>query len=644
MPDVKMPDGNIVRFPDEMPSEEIKALIASKFPELVPEKPIISEVAQPVSADVSAEDAQGVGLSPLLEQGATAFLSDEISGASRAVGQFGRNVIAGDPLTQGVSDAFDVGTDEARAKIAQSLEENPIAGRVVEGVGALATGPGRLLASAGSTLFGRIAAASAEGGLLGGLFGFGAAEGGVAERLPEAAESAAIGASVAGVLPLAVKGAELVSRPLRTAANALRPAANAEVKVVEALARDNITPAQATAQLNRAQKAGVPQAVADVAGANTQRLARSARTVPGAGSEKIDNFLIARQLNQPDRVLSAVRRTLGGDDVFKVADDIVAERSALANRMYGEAFETAKPVNTASIKTSIKKQLGTAVGKTQSSLKKLQKDIGKKKDIEALHSVKTELDDMISAAQRAGRSNQVRVLMDVKNGLLSSLKKSSPEYDKARQVFSSLSENVDALTAGQKFLNKDARLTAKELAKMTDGEKEFFRLGASEALGQKINSAPDGASIARRIFASPAQRAKLKAVFPNDRSFREFQATMLREARTTQTNQFVRGNSQTVDKAAELVDAQGGAVVQDLLRGDPVRAATRTAGAALNIAQGITPKTADAIADILTSTDPKVINTIMKALEARAATSAATSQGVNAGIGAATREGVALTN
>jgi hypothetical protein len=38
MPDIKMPTGEVVRFPDDMPKEQIKSLIASKFPELAAPK------------------------------------------------------------------------------------------------------------------------------------------------------------------------------------------------------------------------------------------------------------------------------------------------------------------------------------------------------------------------------------------------------------------------------------------------------------------------------------------------------------------------------------------------------------------------------------------------------------------------------
>ncbi|MFC0246402.1 hypothetical protein ACFOLL_04365 [Falsochrobactrum ovis] len=37
MPIVKMPDGTLVRFPDDMPREQIRDMIASKFPEVVPQ-------------------------------------------------------------------------------------------------------------------------------------------------------------------------------------------------------------------------------------------------------------------------------------------------------------------------------------------------------------------------------------------------------------------------------------------------------------------------------------------------------------------------------------------------------------------------------------------------------------------------------
>lgn len=43
MPDVRMPDGTVVRFPDDMPDDQIKGMIAQKFPEAVQPKPSLGE-------------------------------------------------------------------------------------------------------------------------------------------------------------------------------------------------------------------------------------------------------------------------------------------------------------------------------------------------------------------------------------------------------------------------------------------------------------------------------------------------------------------------------------------------------------------------------------------------------------------------
>ena len=50
MPDVRMPDGAVVRFPDDMGKDQIRSMISSKFPELgqpaQPQKSMIDMVAE----------------------------------------------------------------------------------------------------------------------------------------------------------------------------------------------------------------------------------------------------------------------------------------------------------------------------------------------------------------------------------------------------------------------------------------------------------------------------------------------------------------------------------------------------------------------------------------------------------------------
>ena len=58
MPVVRMPDGALVNFPDDMPQEEIKGLIASKFPDIAtrsaaPERGLLDTFGGGVSRGMS---------------------------------------------------------------------------------------------------------------------------------------------------------------------------------------------------------------------------------------------------------------------------------------------------------------------------------------------------------------------------------------------------------------------------------------------------------------------------------------------------------------------------------------------------------------------------------------------------------------
>lgn len=66
MPNVAMPNGDIVWFPDDMPREQIKGMIASKFPD------VTKAVGQP-------RPQEGIGRTALEQglQGGTFATSDE---------------------------------------------------------------------------------------------------------------------------------------------------------------------------------------------------------------------------------------------------------------------------------------------------------------------------------------------------------------------------------------------------------------------------------------------------------------------------------------------------------------------------------------------------------------------------------------
>lgn len=66
MPQVRMPDGTVVAFPDDMPAEQIKGLIATKFPDAVPRSPAYQDAASQMSAITRGMD-KGVEGNPVAD-------------------------------------------------------------------------------------------------------------------------------------------------------------------------------------------------------------------------------------------------------------------------------------------------------------------------------------------------------------------------------------------------------------------------------------------------------------------------------------------------------------------------------------------------------------------------------------------------
>lgn len=88
MPDVQMPDGTLVAFPDTMSKEQIRSIIASKFP----------EVAGPVGNDAGARNAFAYGVSG----GAVPF-GNRATSALAAVGAKGSDLFRKNNLFEGQS-------------------------------------------------------------------------------------------------------------------------------------------------------------------------------------------------------------------------------------------------------------------------------------------------------------------------------------------------------------------------------------------------------------------------------------------------------------------------------------------------------------------------------------------------------------
>lgn len=385
------------------------------------------------------------------------------------------------------------------------------------------------------------------------------------------------GAMHAGV-PALAGGADLI-RDAMTAPDDF--AAN---KISQNMLRDGLTSSQDLR--DSFDNMGSQGSLADT-GPNMMRLARAMQTQPSEGSGAFENFLNERQEGQGSRLLEAAHAGLGtGQDFNQQMNDLVNQRAQNAAPLYQQAFAQNKAI----VSPGIDKILSTPAGNAAlaDARVKMQNDMSmmgapdaelgeqaRQQGIDApggvapglnmrtLDYVKRSFDDQIGAAQRAGANDNARILSTLKSSLVNQMdaadvtaKNGQPGlYAQARAAYSGPSQSMEALEAGQNFMKNDATMNQSQLANMPDQDKQFFRIGVAKSMQDQIDGTPDGADAVKRIFGSPAKRAKLASVFHDDETFNQFANVAQNESQFYKTRAAILNRSQTTPGAAESQDA-----------------------------------------------------------------------------------------
>jgi len=259
MANVRMPNGDIVSFPDDMPKEQIRGLIQQKFPELADKSPqnAIQETAPQQSIPKTILDQS--------MQGATLGFGDELTSALAA------GVVA--PMTgQKFGDVYKQGQELSKSQLAAQQEQNPVTSLAAGLGGGLLTGVAGASTRAGSAVSGGVSSGllpKAKGlaaragnlfskGLIGGgagattgaIYGAGTAEEG--KRQEGAKSGAILGGSIGAAIPLATAGGgALVSALAPTVDEGLLEVANIAKKYKIPLSLDEITGSKAMKNIQK---------------------------------------------------------------------------------------------------------------------------------------------------------------------------------------------------------------------------------------------------------------------------------------------------------------------------------------------------------------------------------------------------------
>ena len=167
--------------------------------------------------------------------------------------------------------------------------------------------------------------------------------------------------------------------------------------------------------------------------------------------------------------------------------------------------------------------------------------------------VKKGLDAQIEAAKDplTGRLTQEGVAISkLKNGVLRELDRLSPDYRAAREAWGGPTVSMAAMRQGQNIFKMEPEEIEDSFRKMTDNEREFFKLGAANTIRQMVEKTGEKGDEVRQLMLPYAKR-QMRAMFPDDASFERFFASLNAEHKMWQAWASTYAGSNSADKLAE---------------------------------------------------------------------------------------------
>lgn len=500
---------------------------------------------------------------------------------------------------------------------------------------------------------GQMGKAAAIGAGTGAISGAGTATEG--ERGMGAATGAATGAVMG---PTVAKGIDLGVRGGKALKNVIKPSPQtvedrATMNVLEAMSRDEMTPADVRAKMLADQKLGTRPMLMDVT-PSTQTLGEAVVTLPGQGRKTLAGPLAERLEQGRDLVGQRAIQTLAkGQDFTATEDSLMGQLRSNANNLYDKAYahgsvndtrlltvlgdDTFKSAFREAQRIAGKEARAAELRGEDASRFKLKDiydlddkgnmvSVGKIPDVRTLDYIKRGIDALIDKGYKGegmGKA-EANALKDLRKAFVGVIDENVPEYAAARAKYAGDMEVLDAIRLGKdeyltpKMLPEQAR---KLVSGMSDAEKDALRIGVAQSILTKIMDAPQQVNAAQRVIGAPATRKRLEALFENPAEYQVFEAALKREAALFRNAQEVIRNSRTANKQEAIADLKRSTNVLDIA-GEAVNIATGTPGSVvgrvlkyLQVRSSLDEKTAGELANMLKSNTPAEIDNVMTRLE-----------------------------
>lgn len=596
MPKQIQVENQIIEFPDDMPDNEIEAVIKKEFysqpqtQQFAPQAP-----TQPMQQPIKPVQPFGMGAefvkkaSEYIPQqgrvGALSTTSSNIPFAPRikaGISALTAKAVGGDET---IGAFYDEALGNELRKLKQAREQYPVqsfASQLATDI----TGGGVVLKGLGLT--GTTAKqALASGAVLGGLSAAG-------ETQADLASGQALADTASGALYGA--GGGLVGQQVGKAIGKSVPFVKKTVQRLKGSTPESIlstvlTPQEAVQQagkLTERVEQGRITALPELGNENILGLTRILGKTQGS-NKIITDYINNKTATSAKRVGDLINNNLSAESYFNKLDDTIAKRKDIASPLYeqaqveGEQFlkkilKTKKinktvPVNDVNGNPLRDPATGMPITKTikvNSPEKKLYdnpnivKYINRAKNdplfvdprlsnnsFVVLKGAKEMIDEDISQAMKAGKNKTASALIGIKKQVLNILETASPSYKKANKIFAGESALINAQEEGLKFNQyRNGEEVKRAFSKLSDGEKETFKIGVKDYLMDKVSKSSER-NPTKAIFGNQLEYGKLKAVFNNPKEFKDFAQRLSDEIRVFDVKQRIVGGSRTDFNLAE---------------------------------------------------------------------------------------------
>jgi gas vesicle protein len=334
----------------------------------------------------------------------------------------------------------------------------------------------------------------------------------------------------------------------------------------------------------RLGKLGDEATVADAGGRSTNQLLDTMATLPGQTKDAAEQLIHDRQAGRGGRLVNAASDALDtqGQRLTPQLSQWVNDRATASAPIYSQLRQT-EVVPSANLQSIVRTadQLGaTSLGREMSAAKQMPFTLDAQNpaswNMGDLDHVKQGIDQILTSRKAMNADGTLTPLgnayQDLKTKLVGELDKATTNpqtgeslYQSARNAYAGPSALIDAANQGRAAITKDGAAIGRITSGMSDSESQAFKLGAFEALRNKLGT-QSGQTQIINMWKEPATQDKLKAIFGDELSYRSFASSVAKEARLKGLENVGRG-SQTAARqfgageldASALADA-GGAV------------------------------------------------------------------------------------